>query len=141
MPENEVGIGYDSSIGIEGATENEFDEIAEVVSIGPPGMTRDAVEKTHLKSPEQWKEFIAGLKEGGEASVGLNYVPSSTDAVVAAFDKGKGRFQIKFPNGVTMTFAGVVTAFEPGELTNDKMTATLKIKCSGKPVLAAAAAS
>jgi len=139
MPETEADIGFDSSFGIEGGTPDQFDILAEVVSIQPLGMTRDAVEATHLKSPEGWKEFIAGLKDGGEAVIGLNYKPAHNGALVTAFEAGKGRFQITFPNGMTMTFTGIVTAFEPGELNGDKMTASLKIKCSGKPVLAAAA--
>ncbi len=131
-----ANIGYDSTFGIESTTPDDYVVVAEVVSITPPAMQRDTIDVTHLKSPDSYKEFIAGLSEGGDASIGLNFVPSATDALVAAFDAGAGKFQITFPNGVTMTFEGIVTSYELGEISLDKMSATLTIKATGKPVLA-----
>lgn len=126
-----ANIGYDSSFGIESGVADVYDVVAEVVSIKPPSMSRDTEDATHLKSPGAVKEFIATLKEGGDASIGLNFVPSATDALVAAFDAGAGKFQITFPNAVTLTFEGIVTEYDIAELTNSKMGATLTIKPTG----------
>lgn len=134
-----ANIGYDSTFGIEGATPGTYVAVAEVVSITPPGMTRDAVEATHLKSPDGWKEFIAGLKEAGEASLTLNFVPSATDALFTAFTADSGKYEITFPNGVQMRFGGFFTAYNPPELTPDgKMEASATIKATSKPTLHAA---
>lgn len=129
-------IGYGASFGIESATPDVFDIVAEVVSITPPGYSREAIDVTHLNSPGRYKEFIAGMNETGDASMTLNFVPSATDALVDAFTAGDGKYQITFPNGVTMTFSGFVLSYEIGEVSADKMSATLTIKPTGEPVLA-----
>ena len=132
-------IGYDSEFGIEGTTPGTYVAVAEVVSIVPPGMTREAVDATHLDSPDSYREFIAGLKETGEATITLNFVPSATDAIVTAFEAATGKYQIKFPNGVKMRFSGFFTAYNPPELTpGGIMQATATIKATGKASLAAA---
>lgn len=134
-----ASIGYLATFGIESATPGTYDLVAEVVTITPPGYSREVVDVTHLTSPGKYKEFIAGFNEAGDATITLNFVPSATDALVTAFTAGTGKYQITFPNGVTMTFDGVVLSYEIGELSNEKMTATLTIKPSGQPALAAAA--
>jgi hypothetical protein len=133
-------IGYNASFEIEGDTPGTYVAVAEVVAVTPPGVTREAVEATHLKSPDRYKEFIAGLKEAGEASLTLNFVPSATDALYTAFDDPDGKYQITFPNGVMLRFNGFFTAYNPPELTaGGKMEATATVKATGKPTLHAAA--
>ena len=133
-------IGYDSEFGIEGATPDTYVAVAEVVAITPPGMSRDSAEATHLKSPDEFKEYIAGLMDAGDASFTFNYVPSATEAMYLAFQARTGKYQITFPNGVMMRFSGFFTAYEPPELTpGGKMEASATIKTSGRPTLHAAA--
>lgn len=138
MTETAADIGYDASFGIEGSVADTYEDVAEVVSITPPGMTRESVEATHLKSPDQFKEFIAGMMEGGEASLTLNFIPSATDVLYTAFSAKTGKYQITFPNGVMMRFKGFFTAYNPPELSGEKMEATATVRCSGKPTLHAA---
>lgn len=140
MTETAAKIGYDSTYAIgNGADPEVFTVVAEVTSISPPGRTRDVSEATHLQSPNKYKEFIAGMSEGGEATITLNFVPAATDALVTAFEAETGNHQITFPNDVTLTFAGIVTSYEVGELSTDKMSATMTVKSTGKAVLGAAA--
>ena len=131
-------IGYDSSFGIyDGAA---YDDVAEVVNIQIPGFSREAIEATHLQSPDAYKEFIAGLKEMTECTITLNWVPSATDTLLTAFEDDSGMYQITAPNGVMLRFAGFFTAYTPPQLTPDgKMEATATIKPTGKATLHAAA--
>ena len=139
MPEVDADIGYNSDFGMADVEAGPFAAIAGVVSITPPSKSRDAVEKTHLKSPDRYKEFIAGMKDGSEAKIGLNFAPSVAAELDAAFEAGTKWCQITFPDETTkLTFKAVITGLEFGELSNDKMTATLTVKPSGKPVLAVA---
>ena len=138
MAASSATIGYTSTFGIEGGTPGVYVPVAEVVSITPPGWTREAIDVTHLASDDGYKEFIAGMKEAGDASLTLNFVPSATDVLVTAFAASTGNYQIIFPNGVQLDFAGIVTQYEIGELSNEKMSATLTIKASGAPALVAA---
>ena len=128
-------IGYDSAFAIGSGDPLTYTPVAEVVSITPPGMSRDAIEATHLKSPGGWKEFIAGMKDGGEASFTLNLAPSATDALVTAFNADSGNYQITFPNGVMLRFAGFFTAYTPPDLTAEKMEASVTVKVSGAVTL------
>lgn len=133
-------IGYDSEFAIEGTPPGTYVKLALVAAITPPGMTRDAVENTHLESPDEWKQYIPGLKDGGEASITLNYVPSASDALFTAFNAGAGKYQITFPNGVRMRFDGFFTAYTPPELSpGGLMQMTATIKATGAPTLLAAA--
>jgi len=135
-----AGLGYNSTFGIEGSTPGTYVALAEVTAITPPGMTRDAVEVTHMTSPNEWKQFIAGLKDAGEARLTLNFVPSSTDALLTAFNAKAGKYQITFPNGVMLRFDGFFTAYTPPELVpGDRMQASATIKATGEPTLHAAA--
>jgi len=135
-----ANIGHGALFGIEGVTPGTYVTVAEVVSITPPGMSRDSVEATHLTSPGKWKEFIAGLKDAGEASFTLNFVPSATDAVFAAFNADSGKYQITMPGGVMMRFDGFFTGYTPPALApGDKMEASATIKVNGAPTLHAAA--
>jgi hypothetical protein len=128
-------IGYDSAFAIGSGDPLTYTPVAEVVSITPPGMSRDAIAATHLKSPGGYKEFIAGMKDGGEGSFTLNWVPSATDPLVTAFNADSGNYQITFPNGVMLRFAGFFTAYTPPALTEEKMEASVTFKVSGEPTL------
>lgn len=132
MPETTADLGYGARFGIKDGSV--VDYVAEVTSLTPPSMARDTVEATHLESPDAYKEFIAGLKETGEASITINYAPSASDALVTAFEAGKGNFRILFPSGtLALDFAGIVTGYEIGDLVaTDKMSGTFTVKGTGK---------
>jgi predicted secreted protein len=137
MSNADIGFGAVFSIGATIA--GPFTAVAEVTQITPPGMSRDAVEVTHLTSLGEWKQFIAGLKDGGEAQLTFNYVAAANDAILTAFNANTGAYQITFPNGVMMRFAGFFTGYTPPELTpGNAMQASATIKVTGAPTLHAA---
>jgi hypothetical protein len=138
MTATAAGIGFKSKFAIEGGTPAAYANVAEVVRITPPGASRSAIKATHLDSPGDTHEYIAGIIDGGEASITVNFVPSATDTLRAAFTAGKGKYQITFPNGVRLQFGGIVTAWTPPELTDEgKMELTMTIKQSGAATLLA----
>jgi predicted secreted protein len=124
-----------------GATPEVYTTLAEVTGITPPAMARDTVDATHEESPGAWREFIAGLKDGGEVSMDLNFVPGGTAAaaLTAELDLDgslatKNR-QILFPDGSYFSFAAILTGFEPDAPIDDKMSASVTFKVTGKPTL------
>lgn len=124
-----------------GASPEVFATLAEVTAITPPAMSRDTVDATHMESPGAWREFIAGLKDGGEVSLELNFIPGGTaaSALTAELDLDgplalKNR-QILFPDGSYFSFAGILTGFEPDAPIDDKMSASVTFKITGKPTL------
>ena len=135
MPASNATAGYGARFGIEGPTTGVYTYVAEVTSITPPGWTRDTIEVTNLESPDKTKEYIASLVDAGEATITVNYLPSATDVLLAAFTAEKDKFRILLPSGtLALDFAGIVTGYELGDMVgDDKMSATLTIKATGKP--------
>lgn len=133
-----IGYGIVLKVGDGGSPTELFTDMGlEITSLTPPGYTRDALDATHSASPDRFKEYIAGMMDAGEVSMDLNWVPSATDAVIAALEAGKQNYQILIPSEITITFSGICTAYSPAAPIPDKMTASATFKVSGKPVLAA----
>lgn len=127
-----------------GAVPEVFTTLAEVTKITPPKMKRDTVDVTHELSPGAWREFIAGLKDGGDVSLDLNFIPGGTAAaaLTAELDiDGPSAVinrEIVFPDGSMFTFAGILTAFDPDAPLDKAMTASATFKVTGKPTLVGA---
>lgn len=132
-----IGYGTLFKIG-NGAAPEVFTTVAEVTAITPPNMSRDAIDASHELSPEGWREFIGGLKDGGEVSIELNFVPGSatTIALMAEIAADAGNKQIVFTTNEIFSFRALCTAFEPDAPLDDKMTATATYKVTGQPTLA-----
>ncbi len=110
----------------------------EVTSITSPGITREAIDATHLLSPTHFREYIAGLLDTDPATIAFNYNPSAADPLYAAMLAGKGDFRITFPNGVNFDFSGIPQSWKPGDPSTTTMAGEFTVKPSGKPTLSAA---
>lgn len=138
MAETEAMIGYGSEFRLgDGNSPEDFEPLAEVFNITPPADSVDILDASHMLSPNRTREFIEGMIDPGECSFELNFIPgNSDDDAIQAWKVAGGRknCQIKFPNGVTWTFAGLLSAYEPAVPFDDKMTATVTIKVTGSYV-------
>lgn len=132
-----IGYGNLFKVG-NGATPEVFTTVAEVTNITPPGISRDSVDATHMQSPEGWREFIPGLKDGGEVELEINFVPGSatTLLLMAEIDAAAGNKQIVFTTGEVFSFAALCTNFETESPIDDKQVGTVTYKVTGKPTLA-----
>lgn len=138
--EADIGYGTLFSTG-DGASPEVFTTLAEVTKITPPNMSRDAVEATHMQSPNAWREFIAGLKNGGDVSLELNFVPDGAasaalmaELALSGSAASKNR-KITFTDATVFEFAGILTAFEPDAPIDDRMVAAVTFKVNGEPTL------
>lgn len=123
--------------GAHGGSTN-YTKVGEVLNITAPSITREAIDATHLESPDDFREFIAGLLDGEPCTVTFNYVPGATDALYTAILAGAGDFRITYPNGVKLDFSGIPTTWKPGDASTTTMTGEFTVKPSGKPALAPA---
>ena len=120
-----------------------FTLLAERVSIKGPGISRDSLDATHMDSPNNWREFIAGLKDGGEVTIESNYVPTdatqnATTGALALFNSGVTRnWKLVMPVSpiVTWILPAFLTNFEPDIPLDDKMMLSLTLKVAGEPTL------
>lgn len=120
----------------DGGSPEVFTAVAEITDISPPSMGRDLIEVTHHASPGGYREFISGLRDGGEVSLEANWLP--TDAthdqvtgLLSYFDLNvTSNWQIVLPDTIaTIEFTGFLTAFE-GSLNIEeqgKLSCTIKV--------------
>jgi predicted secreted protein len=140
--------GFGTILAREGNTPGTFVALANVSGISGPGLSRETIDVTAHDSPNAYRQFIGGLKDGGEISFDINYDPLSHDVLVADLELtvsgGAKNWKITWPKstgqtvaGNTWTFAAVMTAFEASAPIDDKLSASITLKISGKPTLAA----
>ena len=144
--EGEAFTGYGAQLLVsqDDGSPGTFVAIADVESITPGDMTTNIVEKTHLRSPEAHREKLAGLRDSGPFALVGNWRPkhgSQSNAGGDGFTNGglialwrtraQRNFKIILPDGSPATewpFRGVVTKFQPGEITGDgKVTFSAEI--------------
>ena len=140
-----IGHGTELQRGDGGGPEV-FTKIAEVLNISGPSLARDTVDVTSMDSPDQWREFIAGLKDGGEVTFDVIYDPvdatiEPSGGLLSELDLASGaaatNYKLVFSDPATTTwdFAAILTGFEPNEAVDDKVMASVTLKISGKPTI------
>ncbi|MGQ5580926.1 phage tail tube protein [Streptomyces sp. ECR3.8] len=131
------GFGVQLKRG-DGAEPEVFTKIADVTSLNPPNISRETLDVTSHDSVNGWMEFLGSLKDPGEVSADVNYQPDKHDLLVSDFEDATPRnYQIVFPDAdaTTWEFPAILTAFEPETPYDDKATASLTWKVSGKPTI------
>lgn len=120
----------------DGGSSETFTPIANITSVGAPSLSRDTYDVTAHDSTDGWREFIGGLKDGGEVSIDVNYDPSQHDSLVDDFEDVDPRnYKVTFPDAAEWAFPAILTGFEPDAPHDGKLTASLSFKVAGKPTL------
>lgn len=75
-----------------------FTSVAEVKSVNGFGFTADELEATHMESPNGYKEWIAGMKQGDTMTMRLNMTVENATYMKAIWDAGLVRdFELNLP--------------------------------------------
>jgi hypothetical protein len=134
--------GYGAQIEVgDGGSPEVFEAIAFVKTITPGEMSTGVYERTHLRSPDAHKEKGAGLRDSGPFVITGTWVPtnqsqSNTGGGTGPFTSGglvalwRGRAQHNFKIilndgigspaiGTEWPFRGIVTKFQPGQISGD----------------------
>ncbi len=119
-----------------------FAAIAAVSDISGPEREREALEVSAHDSPDQYREFVKGFKDGGEVSITINYDPGDTshEALDDDFEEDDLRdYQVVIlpgePDEHTWQFTAMITNIGDAFPHDDKMEREVTVKISGKPVL------
>jgi hypothetical protein len=134
MPVSAATAGY-GCVFKRGAT-----AIAEVVNISGPGLKLDTIDVTNMGSPNATREFIAGLLDGGEVTLEINFLPADAtqkSLITDLTSRTKTTYSIVWSDTAptTWTFTALVTGYEPGGKVDDKLSATVTLKISGLPTI------
>ena len=115
--------------------------VAKLLNIEPPELSRDDIDVTNHDSADETREFVPGLKDGGEVTMEGHLIPTDATqkSLLAAIDINEPEpWVIEFPTTpmLTVAFNGYVKAFKVGAAPIDgAMTFTATIKVTGKPVI------
>jgi predicted secreted protein len=143
-----------STVGVklkrgDGAGPEVFAAVAEITSISGPNETAAQIDVTSFDS--EAREYIAGLRDGGEISFDFNFVgdDASQAALRADFAAGKlSNYEIDLNDGTVAlpvaskyAFAASVTALGNNFAVDDKITGSCTLKISGPVIFTPRAAA
>ena len=128
-----------------GATPEIFTTVAEVTNISGPGLSQEAIDVTSHGSAGAFREKVGGLKDGGEITLDLNYVPTgathknAVGGLLYNYDQRTvNNYQLQFPDvGATKwILPALVTGFTPENPVEGKLGASVTLTVAGEPTLA-----
>ena len=121
----------------DGASPEVFNDIAQVNAIGGPDMSAEMLDVTTHSSTGGKKEFVAGLVDNGEVTLGLkadlqDSTQSPNAGLINDLDVGaKNNYRITFVDGTIATFAALVSNVNSDAPVESDWTLAATIKISG----------
>jgi predicted secreted protein len=116
--------------------------IGNIISIGGPEQSRDAIDKSTMDSTNKWREFIPGLLDAGEVTVEINYdgtAAGTADKLNTMFTNSAQYFRVTVNDLTTASSksyyqsAGFLTGLGHAIPHDDKVTQSVTIKLTGQP--------
>jgi hypothetical protein len=151
MADSDARTGFGATLQKgQGDSPETYIDVLGIKSISGPQISRDTHDTTTMLSPSGWREFIGGLKDGGEVTFEANWLPrdpsqgQDVGGFMAEFDKesceSRGDWRILVPacpgeDEMALEFAGVVSGQSIQLPMDDLMSFTGTIKVSGRPTL------
>lgn len=118
--------------------------VAGVKTLTGPSISMETLDITSHGSTAPWKEFCAGLRDGGEVKVEGNFKNGATanSSMLTFLNSGDVKsVTFEMPatsdaaHGSTWTFDALVTAYELTDPYDNLMTFSCTLKVSGQPTL------
>jgi len=111
---------------------------AKVIEIGPPPITADDIETTHLQSPDDFKEFDPGLADAGDSTFKIQWEKAQNTTLYNLFREKKGYrivyADVPYPSGSKTMFNGWIKGIAGETITKDSVVeATITVRVVGKP--------
>lgn len=117
---------------------SKWDALAEINSISGPSMSRDTIDVTSLSSTGGYREFITGFRDAGTINLSMNFTRATYDLMKADFESDEAQsYEIILPDAdvTSFEFCGLVTELPLEIPTDDKITANVTIKITGKVIV------
>lgn len=117
-------------------------DLAELASISGPSESMEPIDLTSHDSADAFREFVAGLHDGGEITIEGNFIVGDTTGQIAMHTDFQATtvkaWIIKFPSWASapqVAGNGFITAFSLDFPFDGKISFTATIKVTGKPTL------
>jgi len=115
-----------------------WEPIGEITAISGPDKSRETVDVTTLDSTDGYREFITALRDAGSISLTMNFTRNTYELMNDDFeDDDKQNYEILLPDAdnTSLEFEGLVTELPLDVPLDDKISADVTIKISGKVTL------
>lgn len=113
--------------------------ISEITSISAPNLSAETIDVTTHSSAGQYREFIKGLRDGGEITIEGNFTTASASATIVALETGSTQtVTIDYPTSPSVTrFTATVlsTSFGMEAPVDGVIPFSAAFKVTGKPTL------
>jgi len=113
-------------------------QVGELTSIGPISISVDPIDVTSHDSDDAYREFVAGLIDGGELTVEGNHIAADTgqQGILTHLNARDSRaLTIDYPDGSSWGFNALCTAYSAADAPVDgKLGFSATFKITGKPV-------
>jgi len=117
--------------------------IANLTGISGPGISLDTIDVTAHDSADAFREFVAGVADGGEVSFEGNLVSAAkgNEILTELANRKSTKCSVHFAVDPATTFYtmwyfhGIFTGFETDAPFDDKIGFSASIKVTGKPTL------
>lgn len=113
--------------------------ISEITSISAPNLSAETIDVTTHSSADRYREFIKGLRDGGEISIEGNYTTASASATIVSLETNSLQtVTIDYPTTPSVTrFTATVltTGFSMEAPVDGTIPFTATFKVSGRPTL------
>ena len=113
--------------------------VTELTSITAPNLTAETIDVTTHSSPDAYREYIQGLRDGGEITIEGSYTTASASAIVTQLNTSSVvTMTVDLPTkpSVTRFTASVIcTEFSADAPFDGKISFTSTFKVTGKPAL------
>jgi len=110
--------------------------VGKLTSIGGFKLKADTIDVTNHQSTSGWKEFLAGLKDGGEVPLEGNFIQDDAGqlALMGHLGGAAQSFVVVFPDLSQWAFSAIVTGVEVGKGDiKDQLTFAATVKITGVP--------
>jgi hypothetical protein len=114
----------------------DYEEISELREITPPALTRNTIEMTTHN--EEDDSYVVGIRRHGDMEFNVNFVPDdssqdhNTGLQKAWFDGTRDIYRITYPDGTQWLFSGFVTQFAPSAPVDDRLSADVTVRPTGR---------
>lgn len=112
-----------------------WEDIANVVSIDGPGMSRETIDSTTLDVTDGYRTFIASLRDAGSISLTIQFTRAVYEQMKTDFESDDEQFyEILLPDAenTSLEFEGLVTELPLSIEVDAIITTEITIKITGK---------
>ena len=123
--------------------------IGEVTGFGGPELAADSIDLVAHDATSRYREFVQGLRDGGEITIEGNHVPGDAGqaAVLAHFDAAtaaaeRPRMELYFPDASSWQIVAMCTRYKAADSPHEgKLGFSASFKLTGKPAFGASQAA